>query len=347
MKINSTVMPQITEWRWFDLESLNRARLFPIFVIVITLSASTNYYAGDLALSGFSPARWLGIAIIVGLFMLGLFLLDILVSFTELRNYRDPATGNIDIVRLWKTVYTNPLNGLILIGLMAYGITGAQSLSELYRVHATTWYDSALWALEGPFFISLSGSLLDVPKFWDTIYFSYWLFLMLVFCALYRLGRMEDLGVITIATVLSYYLTRVIALQFPTAGPLFYHPELFDLAGTLSDPAQKLLILYMQGQVPQNGFTPGTMGMPSLHIAVNFIAAIFIVRHISWTLWPSVTWFVLTWLSTIFLGWHYVLDGVGGILIALVSILFARGLLYCIDQTKNSIRKHLFPCNGL
>ena len=312
---------------WQNWGELKRAGLFPLLIVVVVFSAATNYYVGDYSLDLLSWMRWLGIGVIVLLFILALFILDLFASFIELRNYKDEETGNIDVSALWKKVFTNPLNGIILIGIMTFGITSAQDLSEYYRVNVTTWHDAELWALESPFFDLLKGSLIDIPKFWDAIYFSYWLYLILVYSTLYRLRRLDDLAITVIATVLSFFLTRWVALQFPTAGPAFYLPEYFDLVGTVSADMQKGLVLYMQGAVPQNGFIPGTMGMPSLHIGLTFMAAYFLVRNVSWTLWLSVIWICLLWLSTVMLGWHYTLDGVGGILIAVVAVLAAIGML--------------------
>ena len=266
------------------------------------------------------------------------FLLDLFASFAELKNFTDHESGNIKIFALWKKVFTNPLSGFILIVVMTFGITSAQDLSEYYRVHVTTWYDANLWALEGTLFHFLKESLIDVPKFWDSVYFAYWPYLMFVYCTLYRLRRFHDLTNVTIATVLCYFMTRWLAIQYPTAGPAFYQPGLFDLSDTVSGAVQKWLVLYMQGNVAQNGFIPGTMGMPSLHIGITVIAAWFLARHVRWTLWISVPWIWLTWLSTVMLGWHYVLDGVGGIAVATVAVLAARGMLIIIRFPKVSIR---------
>src|SRR5690606_27982935 len=70
----------------------------------------------------------------------------------------------------------------------------------------------------------------------------------------------------------------------------------------------------------QNGLLPGTQGMPSLHVGLAWIAMVTLAREWRWTLWPTVPWFCLNWASTVFLGWHYALDGVGGIAVMAASM---------------------------
>ena len=88
-----------------------------------------------------------------------------------------------------------------------------------------------------------------------------------------------------------------------------------------------MLLLYMNGEFTQNGFIPGTMGMPSLHIGLAAMATWVLACHTRWTLWFTAPWLCLIWLSTIMLGWHYILDGLGGVALAAVSMTFAYGLL--------------------
>jgi len=329
----------VRESLWQSWCDLKHTGLIPMLIVVVTLSAVVNIYVGDLALSPISWARWKCIGIVACLFLLVSFLLDIIASLTEVKNFTDRESGNIQIPALWKKTFTNPLNGLALMVVMTFGITSAQDLSEYYRVHVTIWHDTDLWALEAPFFYLLKGSLIDIAKFWDSIYFAYWPYLMLVYCTLFRLRRFHDLTNVTIATVLCYFMTRWLAIQYPTAGPAFYQPSLFDLSGTVSGAVQKWLVLYMQGNVAQNGFIPGTMGMPSLHIGITVMAAWFLAIHVRWTLWISIPWIWLTWLSTVMLGWHYVLDGLGGIMVAIVAVLAARGMLIIMRFPKVSISK--------
>ena len=308
---------------WCDLKL---AGLIPLLILVVILSTIVKIYLGELALDILSMARWSRIFGMACIFLLMSFLLDCIASIIVAKNFMDHGSGKIKVRALWKNVYTNPLCGIILIIVMTFGMTSAQGLSNYYRVIATTWYDANLWALEAPIFYVLKKSFIDVPIFWDYIYFAYWLYLFIVYCVLYRIRRFNDLTTITISIILCFFITRWIAIHYPTAGPAFFNPSMFDNSGTISEDVQKWLVKYMLGEIHQDGFIPGTMAMPSLHVGVTAMAAWFLSRNVERTLWFSIPWICLTWISTLMLGWHYLLDGVGGIAVAFVAVIVARGV---------------------
>lgn len=170
----------------------------------------------------------------------------------------------------------------------------------------------------------LMGSWLDAPAVWDVIYVMFWPYLFIAFSLVLKIAGTQRFILLTVAFVISYYLTGIICLMFPTAGPAFYRPELFQLTGTFSGESQELLRQFMAGEVPQTGMFPGTRAMPSLHVGLTGMVAWFVTRERPWTSWLFVPWLLLTWLSTIMLGWHYALDGPGGLVVAWASVVIAR-----------------------
>ncbi len=46
-----------------------------------------------------------------------------------------------------------------------------------------------------------------------------------------------------------------------------------------------------------------------------------------WTLWITVPWVALVWVSTVVLGWHYIADGAGGIALAAICVWLSMLLL--------------------
>jgi membrane-associated phospholipid phosphatase len=64
--------------------------------------------------------------------------------------------------------------------------------------------------------------------------------------------------------------------------------------------------------------------MPSLHIAMVALTAIWLAAAHRWTLFFTVPWVLLVWMSTVLLGWHYIVDGAAGLLLAVASALLAN-----------------------
>ena len=159
-----------------------------------------------------------------------------------------------------------------------------------------------------------------MPAVWDTVYFMVWSGLFLGSSLLFVTGQKRHFFLLVTALVWAYVLTRVTAIYFPTQGPVFFIPEKFNLSGTISADTQRGLALYMAGQIPQNGLLPGTMAMPSLHVGMPFLLTFLLARVLPHTLWLTVPWFLLNWASTVFLGWHYAVDGLGGVAIALIAL---------------------------
>jgi len=299
----------------------------PLLASVAVLSLLTSLYAGDQGFNKFNHERIWGIGLIVLLFFLAGFLLDLVDSIFKAKRFVDQKTGQVNVAGLWRQIYTSPLAGIAVVFIMFVGVTNAQDVSEVYRNSAQHWHDAELWLLEAGCLTALEGSFIDCPAFWDSIYFSLWTYLIMAYAILYKMDRFHYAGILSIATVVSFFITRFSALAYPTAGPVFYQPELFNVGGTLSGKAQNMLLVYMQGRIVQNGFIPGTMGMPSLHIALTFIATWLLACSARWTLWLTVPLTGLIWLSTVMLGWHYIVDGLGGIAVAAVSMALAHGLL--------------------
>lgn len=111
----------------------------------------------------------------------------------------------------------------------------------------------------------------------------------------------------------------------PSLGPGFAYPWLFrDLEHT---GVTDLLSGLWNGRYNQvfDPFAEGVQsvaGFASLHCAITLAMAMvahYTVRSavIRWTLW---IFFALTFVSTIYFGWHYISDSVAGSLIAVVSV---------------------------
>ena len=73
---------------------------------------------------------------------------------------------------------------------------------------------------------------------------------------------------------------------------------------------------------PGNGTPQAIAAFASLHVAMSFTALIAVYlldlgRRWKQFLWG---WVVLTFIATVYLGWHYVVDDVAGLLMAVVAV---------------------------
>lgn len=62
----------------------------------------------------------------------------------------------------------------------------------------------------------------------------------------------------------------------------------------------------------------GLMALPSLHVTVVCLFAIFLWNEGFWLRWGSITFALLIFIGSVISGWHYAIDGYAGLLIALL-----------------------------
>jgi membrane-associated phospholipid phosphatase len=117
----------------------------------------------------------------------------------------------------------------------------------------------------------------------------------------------------------------------PSLGPAYFDPSIFaalphsevtHLQGVLLD--QRIGFL----RNPDTGTPQAIAAFASLHIAMSFTAVLGahllgLSRRVKIALWA---WLVITLISTVYLGWHYVVDDVAGLVIGAVGLLTARAL---------------------
>ena len=82
----------------------------------------------------------------------------------------------------------------------------------------------------------------------------------------------------------------------------------------------------------------------SLHISMSFTAVVAahllgFGRRVTITLW---VWFAVTMVGTVYLGWHYVVDNIAGVLMG-AAALFLAGLLTGIDLRRARTRPEIVP----
>ncbi|MBD5803303.1 PAP2 superfamily protein [Azoarcus sp. Aa7] len=242
------------------------------------------------------------------------------------------------------------IGSFLLVIIAAYGVGASANLAEVYRVESVVWNDEWLWEIEQDLFHALLALPVNVPKFWDAIYQTLWVVVFLGLAGLACAKKTHAMAAALCGVVIAFHLTRYVAIAIPSAGPVFFQPDLFELSGTGSATLVPLLREYMAGHVAQNGFLPGTQAFPSLHVGLAWCAVVVMAGAWRWTLWFSLPWFVLNWLATLFLGWHYAVDGIGGIAVMSLALVIAHALMrigsWCSSLTLRMRGEGMRACGG-
>lgn len=173
-------------------------------------------------------------------------------------------------------------------------------------------------------------------RFWDFIYDLFGTFLFVsMMIALHREGTRGGARLV-LGLAIGLFSTVLIALLYPTQGPLFVHPEWFTgLDGTETARLAAHLTMTARHYADAPGVrhaVAGIAAMPSYHV-VSWTCGLACWRHLPRPLFAfGCVLVLLNWISTVVLGWHYALDGVAGVGLALVACQLARWILPCADS---------------
>lgn len=119
--------------------------------------------------------------------------------------------------------------------------------------------------------------------------------------------------------VVSYYL-------IPSVGPIYSRPDLYtDLAATSVTGLQQGLLdnrLEFLTSPATSDAIHGVAAFASLHVSVTFAAALFIHRTVRVRAFRAAGWifFGLTFVATLYFGWHYVVDNIAGVAIGWAAL---------------------------
>ncbi len=214
------------------------------------------------------------------------------VSYRNLKNYL--------------TTFFTQMKDPMLHELDLWLLFGHEPATALHQVFGETWA-AEFFAFIYVLYLPLTPITLIVWLVWSRqISYGYWF--ATANCLNWALGT------------ISYYL-------IPTMGPTFWYPWLYrDLDVTAVTELQDSLWNSRQDvRFALNPFSDSIQsvaGFASLHVSLTLIIAMiaqYTVRHrlIKVAAWA---FFGLTVISTLYFGWHYIADDVGGVVIAVLAV---------------------------
>jgi membrane-associated phospholipid phosphatase len=128
---------------------------------------------------------------------------------------------------------------------------------------------------------------------------------------------------------LNWIIGAATYFMLPALGPIYFYPHWFsDLPYTETTYLQDLLmsdrIAFLAD--PASGTPQAIAAFVSLHISISFTALLAAYlfdagRRLKQALW---TWIGITAVATVYLGWHYFIDDIAGLLVAVAALVLAR-----------------------
>jgi membrane-associated phospholipid phosphatase len=140
---------------------------------------------------------------------------------------------------------------------------------------------------------------------------------------------------------------NLVAGLFPTAGPAFYglvtgDPDRFvhlrqfvdSSSGWFSSAADEQHYLWSLHAMGESGFGSGISAFPSMHVALIALNAMFIAERSRIAGRLAWAYAGLVLLSSVYLGWHYAIDGY-------VAVLLAIGVYWGVTRSMPTLRRLL------
>ncbi len=147
------------------------------------------------------------------------------------------------------------------------------------------------------------------------VYFCHFVFPLAVGMVLWLVDRVQFVR-FTTALMGMALVAFVIFLLVPTAPPWYAqtHGVLSGFTKIIGTTLPSSVSPYYQNLNPNP-----VAAFPSLHAAFPFLGFLALLRVYPRGAWWAFAWCLLVWFSVVFLGEHYVVDVIGGVVLAALS----------------------------
>lgn len=169
-------------------------------------------------------------------------------------------------------------------------------------------------------------------KFWDFVYGSFALYLLVsVMLAVYREGLRGGARLV-LALAAGLWVTLAMSLLVPTWGPIYTHPEWYHVlldceSGHRARALAASVRLYADEPAVRYAVA-GVSALPSYHVLAWACAGLLAWGRQSRALGiVGAVMVLLNWISTVVLGWHYALDGLVAIGLAVIVCRLAERMI--------------------
>lgn len=128
---------------------------------------------------------------------------------------------------------------------------------------------------------------------------------------------------------LTWFLGVLVVYLYPTLGPCFYVPDIYASLPHTHMTDMQADLWSMRMELLNNPLHPSAVysisGLPSLHLAVVLLGTyyLFMVSRLAGML--SIIFLLLTVLSTLYFGWHYIWDDLASFILVFICLWFIEG----------------------
>lgn len=133
-----------------------------------------------------------------------------------------------------------------------------------------------------------------------------------------------------ISFVIIWMVGIVVTCIFPTWGPCFFRPQLFATLPETTMTQMQQGLWQMKQHLELNPLSTNgaylISAMPSLHVCVVALGSIYLIKMSRILCFLSWIFTVLTIVSTLYFGWHYLFDDLAAIAIAYLAFWISRSV---------------------
>ncbi len=272
---------------------------------------------------------------------------------------RSVATAVRAIPDVARERWSRRRTALVLVGLFSFYITyvSYRNLKGFLPFLTTERHDAGLLAFDKALFFGTDPAVIlhtilgtgIASSILSVVYVIYLAFIPIsLAAALVWFGDMRRGLWYATALCLNWVLGTVSYYLLPSMGPAFVAPELFaDLPPSSATSLQhalwvdRLQVLFHNSGSGAADSIAGIAAFASLHTSVVLTAALIahLVKANRWLVRGLWLYLVLVILSTIYFGWHYLLDDVAGAVIGLLSVVLGA----LATGHRLSFRRHAPP----
>lgn len=306
-----------------------------------------------LELSLRDPLLLYGERVMSGLFLynLGLIVAFFLLRLRDIKKARKESViiSRVETLQTFHLRYFNWLivqRDLRILHSISVMFVVFVNLKHLIPLINDKLYDSQLWELEKNIFNISPIEILHglIPFEWapfiSNVYTVWYTYLAIVIMTMLLQRNFIKAEQFFIAFILMWFGGIALVYIWPTLGPCFYLPDVVAaMPITEITDIQRKLWIQRQFVLSEPMNDKGVYlisGLPSLHFAATLLGSLFLFKINK--LLGSLSWIFcsLTFISTIYFGWHYLSDNIAAILLVMLAIKVAVFFRKNSEQTITS-----------